>query len=77
VPPKGVPRVLPVKAYYDGEKVCFIHSEASDGETADLLTNMMGSPVLVVPELGEGPEKALSKVYVFTNGVKGYSPLGF
>jgi len=75
--PKGVPRVPPVKAYYEGEEVYFIHTETSYEETADLLTGMMGSPVLVVPELGEVPDQALSKVYVFANGVKGDGPLGF
>jgi hypothetical protein len=64
-------------AYYEGEEVFFVHPEASDRETADLLTNMMGSPVLVVSELGQVPENALSKVYVFTNGVRGDGPFGF
>ncbi len=75
--PEDVPRVPPVGAYYEGEEVFFIHTETSDQEIADLLTGMMDSPVLVVPELAEIPEKALSKVYVFTNGVRGNGPLGF
>ncbi len=75
--PDNVPRLPPVKAYYEGEEVFFVHPEASDKETADLLTNMMGSPVLVVPELEQVPEEALAKVYVFTNGIKGDGPLGF
>ncbi|CAN5780932.1 hypothetical protein BH23ACT11_BH23ACT11_24780 [soil metagenome] len=72
-----VPRLPPVKAYYEGEEVFFVHPEASDKETADLLTDMMGSPVLVVPELEQVPESSLAKVYVFTNGIKGDGPLGF
>lgn len=72
-----VPNLPPVMAYYEGEEVFFVHPEASDRETADLLTNMMGSPVLVVSELGQVPENALSKVYVFTNGVRGDGPFGF
>jgi hypothetical protein len=75
--PEDVPRVPPVMAYYEGEEVFFIHTETSDKETADLLTGMMNSPVLVVPELRDVPEEALSRVYVFTNGVKGDGPLGF
>ncbi len=75
--PEGVPRLPPVKGYYEGEEVFFAHPEASDQETADLLTDMMGSPVLVVPGLAEVPEEALSKVYVFANGVRGDGPLGF
>ncbi len=75
--PEDVPRLPPVKGYYEGEEVFFAHPEASDQETADLLTDMMGSPVLVVPGLAEVPEEALSKVYVFANGVRGDGPLGF
>ncbi len=75
--PEGVPRVPPVKAYYGGEEVFFIHTEVSDKQTSDLLTGMMGSPVLVVPELGQVPEQSLAKVYVFTNGIEGDGPLGF
>ncbi len=75
--PEDVPRLPPVKGYYEGEEVFFAHPEASDRETADLLTDMMGSPVLVVPGLAEVPEEALSKVYVFANGVRGDGPLGF
>lgn len=75
--PKGVPRFPPVKAYYEGEEVFFIHPEASDKKTADLLTNMMGSPVLVVPQLAQVPDEALAKVYVFANGIRGDGPLGF
>lgn len=75
--PEDVPRLPPVKAYYEGEEVFFVHPEVSDQETAELLTNMMDSPVLVVPELAEVPEEALADVYVFTNGVEGDGPLGF
>jgi hypothetical protein len=75
--PEDVPRLPPVKGYYEGEEVFFAHPEASDRETADLLTDMMGSPVIVVPGLAEVPEEALSKVYVFANGVRGDGPLGF
>ncbi len=75
--PDDVPRLPPVKAYYEGEEVFFVHPEASDKETADLLTDMMASPVLVVPDLEHIPDEALAKVYVFTNGIKGDGPLGF
>lgn len=75
--PDNVPSLPPVKAYYEGEEVFFVHPEASDKETADLLTDMMGSPVLVVPELEQVPDEALAKVYVFTNGIRGDGPLGF
>ncbi len=71
------PIIPPVRAYYDGEEVLFMHTETSDADTAALLSDMMGSPVLVVPQLANVPEDALAKVYVFTNGVEGEGPLGF
>ncbi len=74
---EDVPRIPPVKGYAEGQEIRFIHPEASDPDIASMLTDMMGSPVLVVPELAEVPEEALSKVYVFANGVKGDGPLGF
>lgn len=65
------------KAYAEGEVVYFSHTEASDPEIAEMLTDMMKSPVLLVPSLAEVPETALADVYVFENGVKGMGPLGF
>lgn len=74
VNPVGVP---PVRAYADGKEIRFIHTEASDPKVAELLTRMMKSPVLVVPQLAQAPEGVLATVYVFKNGVKGGGPFGF
>jgi hypothetical protein len=72
--PAGVP---PVKAYTEGKEIKFIHTEASDAKVAELLTEMMRSPVLVVPSLAQAPKEMLADVYVFKNGVKGIGPFGF
>ncbi len=72
--PAGVP---PVKAYTEGKEIKFIHTEASDPKVAELLTEMMRSPVLVVPSLARAPKEMLADVYVFKNGVKGKGPFGF
>lgn len=64
-------------AYVDGQEIRFIHTEVSDPDIAQLLTDMMDSPVLVVPSLAELPDAALATVYVFTNGPEGMGPLGF
>ncbi|MBI2350225.1 MAG: hypothetical protein HYV00_01855 [Deltaproteobacteria bacterium] len=72
--PVGVP---PVKAYTEGKEIRFIHTETSDPKVAELLTNMMGSPVLVVPSIAKSPEELLAAVYVFKNGVRGEGPFGF
>jgi hypothetical protein len=64
-------------AWAEGKQIFFSHTEASDPDIAEALTNMMKSPVLVVPSLAGVPESALATVYVFENGVKGKGPLGF
>jgi hypothetical protein len=65
------------KAWVNGEQIFFSHTEVSDPDVAQLLTNMMKSPVLVVPSLATIPDSALSTVYVFKNGVAGSGPLKF
>ncbi len=69
--------VPPVKGFIEGQEIRFIHTEVSDSEIADILTQMMGSPVLVVPSLAEAPDELVANVYVFTNGNEGEGPLGF
>lgn len=70
--------VLPAgMAYAEGKEIYFIHTEASDPEVANLLTDMMTSPVIFVPALAEVPAIALAEVYVFDNGIEGKGPLGF
>lgn len=66
-----------VKGFVKSQEVLFIHTEASDKDVSELLTNMMNSPVVHVPAIGKVPEDALAKVYVFTNGVSGGGPMGF
>lgn len=63
----GVPAVT---GYYDGEEILFIHTEASDPKVAKMLTDMMNSPVIVVPGLRQVPEPVLGDVFVFANGVE-------
>lgn len=75
VNPVGIPYTA---GYVDGQRISFIHPEASDPKVADLLTEMLRSPVLVVPSLVQAPEAMLAEVYVFTNGVrKGEGPFKF
>ncbi len=69
--------VPPVDAYLDGQRILFIHTEASDPGVAALLTKMKGSPVVIVPSLAKAPKELLSPVYVFKNGVPGEGPFKF
>lgn len=71
------PAVPPVRGFYQGREVFFIHTETSSPQVAKLLTMMMRSPVFVVPALARVPRSALANVYVFTNGVPDGGPLGF
>ncbi len=65
------------RAYSEGQEIYFSHTETSDPGVAEKLSNMMKSPVLVVPSLAEAPDSMLAPVYVFTNGIAGKGPLGF
>lgn len=71
-----VPRFPPVAGYAEGQRIFFLHTETSDLEIAQILTDMMGSPVLVVPALADAPEPLLTNVYVFANGLKPDGPRG-
>lgn len=65
------------KAYAEGKEIFFTHTEASDPDIAEKLTNMMKSPVIFVASLAQVPTEALANVYVFENGITGKGPLGF
>jgi hypothetical protein len=69
--------VPPVDGYLEGRSIRFIHTEASDPQVAQLLTRMMGSPVLVVPSLARATDDMLADVFVFRNGVAGRGPFDF
>lgn len=67
-----------VRGFYEGGEMLFVHTEASDEGVAEMLTEMMAGPLVVlVPELAQAPEALLAQVYVFTNGVEGAGPFGF
>jgi len=71
------PAVPNVKGYLDGKEILFQHTEVSDPKVAELLTEMMRSPVLVVPALAQAPPSLLATVYVFKNGVRGGGPFKY
>ncbi len=74
--PRDAPVVPPVVGYTEGQQILFLHTEASDSKIAKILSDMMGSPVFLVPSLARAPREMLASVYVFTNGIKGDGPLG-
>lgn len=73
---KDVPRVPPVAGYAEGVQIFFIHTEVSDSRIGKVMTEMMGSPVPVVPSLANAGEDMLASVWAFTNGVQPDGPRG-
>jgi len=65
-----------VDGYYNGQRVYFVHTEVSDQDMAQMMSSMVNFPTLYVPELKNIPDDNLSKVYVFTNGIRGMGPYG-
>jgi hypothetical protein len=59
------------QGFYDGEDVYYIITDSSDPTHADIITEKQGWQVELAPLLKNSPEEALSKVYLFTNGIEG------
>ena len=74
----NVPATIPLHhGYYDGESVYFIITDSSDPTHADIITENQGWQVELAPLLKNAPEEALSKTYMFTNGVEGDGVHGY
>ena len=68
----NVPATIPLhQGYYDGKDVYFIITDSSDPTHADIITANQGWQVEFAPLLKNAPEDALSKTYMFTNGIEG------
>ncbi len=68
----NVPATLPLhKGYYEGDEVYFIITDASEQKHVDVITKKQGWRVELAPLLANAPEEALSRTYMFTNGVEG------
>jgi len=73
----NAPITIPmIDGYYNGEKVFFVHTEVSDKTMAEMMTVMVNFPTLHVSELNNISPEEMSKVYVFTNGIRGSGPYG-
>jgi hypothetical protein len=68
----NVPATIPMhQGYYNGEDVYYIITDSSDPTHAEIITANQGWQVELAPLLKNAPEDALSKVYLFTNGIDG------
>lgn len=74
----NVPATIPLhKGWHDGEPVYFIITDSSEPKHAELITGKQDWKVELAPLLANAPDSALSKIYVFTNGVTGDGIHGF
>ena len=59
-----------IDAYYNGEKVWFIHTDVTDEAMAERLTKMVNYRTIYAPKNAEVVDiDKLAKLYVFTNGI--------
>jgi hypothetical protein len=74
----NVPVTIPLhQGYYMGKAVYYIITDSSDSAHADIITKNQGWKVNLAPLLANATEDALSKTYMFTNGVPGDGVYGF
>ncbi|MGI9012433.1 MAG: DUF7482 domain-containing protein [Nitrososphaeraceae archaeon] len=74
----NIPIDIPLlKGYVNGKEMYVIATDASDKETADLITNVTGFKANVAPVLSKTPSDVLAQAYVFKNGIKGDGLFGF
>ena len=74
----NVPATIPMhQGFYDGGDVYYIITDSSDPTHADLITKNQGWKVELAPLLKNAPDAALSKTYMFTNGIEGNGVHGF
>jgi len=68
----NVPATIPLhQGFYNGDEVYYIITDSSDQTHADVITENQGWKVELAPLLKNAPATALSKTYMFTNGIDG------
>ena len=74
----NVPATIPLHdGFYDGGAVFHIITDSSDMEYAETIGQNQGWNVEVAPLLVHAPDAALSKTFVFTNGMEGKGAYGY
>jgi len=74
----NVPTTIPMhQGFYNGQSVHYIITDSSDPTHAEIITESQGWQVELAPLLANAPDDALSKTYMFTNGVAGDGVHGF
>ncbi|HUT05218.1 MAG TPA: hypothetical protein VMW74_00805 [Nitrosopumilaceae archaeon] len=74
----NVPATIPMhQGFYNGGSVHYIITDSSDPAHSEIITANQGWQVEYAPLLANAPEAALSKTFMFTNGVLGDGVHGF
>ncbi|QLH07450.1 DUF7482 domain-containing protein [Nitrosopumilus ureiphilus] len=74
----NIPTEIPMhKGFYNGGEVYYIITDSSDATHADTISKNQGWKVELAPILAKAPKAALSKTYMFVNGVSGDGVHGF
>ena len=74
----NIPTDIPLhQGFYDGGDVYFIITDSSDPKHAEIITENQGWQVELAPLLANAPDDALSKTYMFTNGIEGDGVHGY
>lgn len=74
----NVPAKIPMhQGFYNGGDVYYIITDSSDKTHADVITQNQKWKVELSPLLKNAPAKALSKTYMFTNGISGGGVHGY
>lgn len=61
--------IAAIDAYYNGQKIWFLHTDVSDEGMAKKLSKMVGYGTHFAPVLADIPMENVGKFYVFTNGI--------
>jgi hypothetical protein len=73
-----IPISIPLhKGLYNGEPVYYIITDSSDSMEASQVSAKQNWKVQQSPLLAQAPQKLLSKMYVFTNGITGNGTQGY
>jgi hypothetical protein len=74
----NVPATIPMhQGFFNGDSVYYIITDSSDPTHAEIITESQGWQVELAPLLANAPDEALSKTFMFTNGVEGDGVHGF
>ena len=74
----NVPATIPLhQGFYEGGDVYFIITDSSDPTHAEIISESQGWRVELAPLLANAPDEALSKTFMFTNGIEGNGVHGY